>query len=215
MRVSRPRTPSQAAAEARRGWGGTWTRANSAHAWTGQAGLAFGLVLFFSSGPLLAGQALHSLTPSLNLKPPSVAGGPPTQGCGGHSGDPGQWPPRMRSREDFQPHAFNIQVAQRLACGRVPRGLRVAAPGYKVECFSKGTVRRRAAASSRNQQSFPVCGRTRAAGSGAPSRSSRMRCGERGGEAAGPAPRNSRGPHGCPKGASGNRPRLTPSPTLS
>lgn len=50
---------------------------------------------------------------------------------------------------------------------------------YKVECFSKGTVRSRAAASSRNQQSFPVWGWTRAAGSGFSSLSSKMRCMER------------------------------------
>lgn len=50
---------------------------------------------------------------------------------------------------------------------------------YKVECFSKGTVRSRAAASSRNQQSFPVWGWTRAAGSGFSSLPSKMRCVER------------------------------------
>ena len=53
--------------------------------------------------------------------------------------------------------------------------------GYRVECFSKGTVRSRAAASSRNQQSFPVLGWTSAAGSGFSSLSSKMRCVERAG----------------------------------
>ena len=58
--------------------------------------------------------------------------------------------------------------------------------GYKVECFSKGTVKSLAAASSRNQQSFPVWGWTRVAGSGFSSLSSKMRCVERTG-AWGPA----------------------------
>lgn len=60
--------------------------------------------------------------------------------------------------------------------------------GYRVECFSKGTVRSRAAASSRNQQSFPVLGWTSAAGSGFSSLSSKMRCVERAGEWGSPHP---------------------------